>query len=76
MRGRRIYPMMVWQSLAQMKERYGDAWEDMLSQCDTQIYLGVNDQFTKEYVSKALGKTTIRTQGVSSQHKKSFMDSD
>ncbi|UOE78386.1 VirD4-like conjugal transfer protein, CD1115 family [Parageobacillus thermoglucosidasius] len=76
MRGRRIYPMMVWQSLAQMKERYGDAWEDMLSNCDTRIYLGVNDQFTAEYVSKTIGKTTIRTQGVSSQRKKSFMDSD
>ncbi|MED5052561.1 type IV secretory system conjugative DNA transfer family protein [Anoxybacillus rupiensis] len=75
MRGRRIYPMMIWQSLAQMKERYGDGWEDMLSMCDTKIYLGSNDQFTSEYISKTLGKTTIRTQGVSNQERKSFMDS-
>ncbi|MDP2947569.1 MAG: type IV secretory system conjugative DNA transfer family protein, partial [Nanoarchaeota archaeon] len=64
MRGRRIYPMMIWQSLAQMKERYGEAWEDIMSMCDTHIYLGVNDDFTAEYVSKSLGSKTIWTQGL------------
>lgn len=46
MRGRRIYPMMIWQSLAQMRDRYHEGYQDIISQCDTQIYLGVNDNFT------------------------------
>ncbi len=66
MRGRRIYPLMIWQSLAQMKERYKDEWEDMLSQCDTQLVLGVNDQTSAKHVSDELGSTTISTQGTSS----------
>lgn len=67
MRGRRIYPMMIWQSLAQMKDRYKEGWEDILSMCDTQVYLGVNDEFTAKYCSNALGNTTIKTQGISSK---------
>lgn len=65
MRGRRIYPMMIWQSLSQMKNRYKDGWEDIMSMCDTHIYLGVNDEFTAKYCSNSLGNTTIKTQGVS-----------
>lgn len=64
MRGRKIYPMLVFQSLSQMKERYPYSWEDMLSMCDTHIYLGVNDSFTSKYASNALGNTTIKIQGV------------
>lgn len=65
MRGRRIYPMMIWQDLNQMKRMFGDAWEGIIAKCDTQIYLGANDKFTTQYVSEQLGKTTIRTQGTS-----------
>lgn len=65
MRGRRIYPMMIWQSLAQMKARYGDGFEDIMSQCDTKVYLGVNDEFTANYCSNSLGSTTIRVDGES-----------
>lgn len=67
MRGRRIYPMMIWQDLVQMKTMFGDGWDGVIAKCDTQVYLGVNDQTTAEYVSKKLGKTTIRTQGQSSK---------
>lgn len=69
MRGRRIYPMMIWQSLAQMKDRFGEGWEDVLSMCDTHVYLGVNDDFSAEYCSKTLGKTTIKTQNISRSNK-------
>ncbi|WP_061311257.1 VirD4-like conjugal transfer protein, CD1115 family [Clostridium botulinum] len=66
MRGRRIYPMMIWQSLSQMKDRYGDkGFEDILSMCDTHVYLGINDQFTSRYCSDDLGYTTIKTKGTS-----------
>ncbi|MDP4084718.1 MAG: type IV secretory system conjugative DNA transfer family protein [Bacillota bacterium] len=65
MRGRRIYPMMIWQDLVQMKKMFGDSWEGIVAKCDTQVYLGVNDQFTSKYISEKLGKTTIKTQGTS-----------
>ena len=64
MRSRRIYPMLIWQSLPQMKNRYKDCWEDILSMCDTHLYLGINDDFTAQYCSRFLGNTTIKIQGV------------
>jgi type IV secretion system protein VirD4 len=65
MRSRRIYPMLIWQSLPQMKNRYKDCWEDILSMCDTHLYLGINDDFTAQYCSRFLGNTTINIQGIS-----------
>ena len=64
MRSRRIYPMLIWQSLSQIKNRYSNSWEDMLSMCDTHLYLGINDEFTAAYCSNFLGNTTIKTQGI------------
>ncbi len=72
MRSRRIYPMMIWQSLSQTKDRYPNGWEDILSQCDTHIYLGVNDKFTAEYLANQLGKTTIKTEGISKKPDRIF----
>ncbi|MEI7616296.1 MAG: type IV secretory system conjugative DNA transfer family protein [Actinomycetota bacterium] len=62
MRSRRIYPMLIWQSLPQLKNRYADYWEDILSMCDTHLYLGINDDFTANYCSSSLGDTTIKIQ--------------
>ena len=64
MRGRKIYPMMIWQSLSQLKDRYR-GWEDIISMTDTLIFLGINDRFTAEYASSILGRTTIQTFGTS-----------
>lgn len=76
MRGRRIYPMMIWQSLSQMKNRYThDGMEDLMSQCDTHVYLGINDDFTAEYCSKSLGETTIKIKS-SSSHDNGSSESD
>ena len=65
MRSRRIYPMMIWQDLNQIKDIYKDSWETIVSKCDTQVYLGANDNFTADYISKTLGSTTINIQGTS-----------
>lgn len=62
MRSRRIYPMLIWQSLPQLKNRYSSYWEDILSMCDTHLYLGINDDFTANYCSSSLGDTTIKIQ--------------
>jgi len=73
MRGRKIYPMMIWQSLSQMKDRYRNSWEDILSMTDSQLYLGINDDFTARYASNALGNTTIKTQGISRKKEGIFL---
>lgn len=73
MRGRRIYPMMIWQSLSQMKSRYGnEAFEDIMSMCDTHVYLGINDMFTAKYCSDSVGYTTIKIQGTTKEAKGVF----
>lgn len=66
MRGLHIYPMMIWQDLSQMKDIYGDTgFHNIMSMCDTKLYLGVNDEFTANYLSNSLGDTTIKVQGMS-----------
>lgn len=69
-RGRRIYPSMIVQSISQLKDRYKNSWENIISQCDTLVTLGVNDKFTAEYISEILGTTTIKTSSNSSSHRK------
>ena len=66
MRGRRIYPAIIIQSISQLKDRYKNSWENIISQCDTLINLGVNDKYTANYVSDMLGTTTIKTASSSS----------
>ncbi|MFO7928774.1 MAG: TraM recognition domain-containing protein [Candidatus Humimicrobiaceae bacterium] len=55
-----------------MKNRYKDCWEDILSMCDTHLYLGINDDFTAQYCSRFLGNTTIKIQGTSRDMKGYF----
>lgn len=71
MRSRHIYPIMIWQSLPQMKDRYpNDAWLDIISMCDTRMLLAANDEVTKKYFSDELGPTTIKTEGESKSIKR------
>ncbi|MGM1023167.1 MAG: VirD4-like conjugal transfer protein, CD1115 family [Bacillota bacterium] len=71
MRSRHIYPLMIWQSLPQLKDRYPDqAWLDIISMCDTRLLLAANDEVTKKYFSDELGKTTIETEGGSKSIKR------
>ncbi len=54
----------IWafvQSLSQLKELYGeDGMNTMISNAGVLQVFGVKDQFTTEYVSKRLGKTTYK----------------
>ena len=50
----------IWQSLSQMKSRYKDDWEEMLSNSSTLILLGTNEETTAKYFSEIMGKATIR----------------
>ena len=52
--------MPILQSLAQIKTLFADgAWEGIVGNCDTFLYLGGNEASTFEYISKMLGKWTI-----------------
>lgn len=61
MRSRGISVAIIIQNLAQLKAMFKDSWENITGNCATLLYLGGNEQSTHEYVSKMLGKATIRT---------------
>ena len=61
MRSRLIFVSIILQNLAQIKALYKDTWESIMGNCDSQLYLGGNEQSTHEYISKELGKATIDT---------------
>lgn len=63
MRSRGIYPMMIWHSLPQLQDKYGEKLaKAILASCDTKILLACNELDTAEFFTKYLGKTTIETQ--------------
>lgn len=67
-RSRGIYCVPILQSLAQIKKLFKDgAWEGVVGNCDTFVYLGGNEQSSHKYVSELLGKWTIdkKTEGES-----------
>jgi type IV secretion system protein VirD4 len=47
------------QDLNQLNELYGHGWQTIIGNCSIRQFLGVNDNFTAEYVSRALGQTTL-----------------
>lgn len=51
---------IVLQGLSQLKALYEKQWDSILGNCSIFNFLGTNDQESKEYVSKKLGKTTVR----------------
>jgi type IV secretion system protein VirD4 len=48
------------QDLNQLNELYGHGWQTIVGNCALKQFLGVNDNFTAEYVSHALGVTTVQ----------------
>ncbi len=52
---------IILQALSQLKARYKDSWEIIVGNCDSLLFLGGNDETTLNYLSKGLGKETIRT---------------
>lgn len=64
-RGQNITMWAFVQSLSQLKEIYGeDGMNTLISNASVLQVFGVKDQFTKEYVSKALGDTTLIKQSI------------
>lgn len=59
-RSHNIRICMVLQGLSQLKALYEKTWESIIGNCSIFTFLGTNDMDSKEYVSKKLGKTTVR----------------
>jgi type IV secretion system protein VirD4 len=58
-RSKGVVVWTIWQSLAQIKERYEKSWETILGNCDVQQYFGINHPETAKYVSELAGETTV-----------------
>lgn len=59
-RSHNIRICIVLQGLSQLKALYEKTWESIIGNCSIFTFLGTNDMDSKEYVSKKLGKTTVR----------------
>lgn len=60
-RSRNINIQAVVQSIAQISNRYPkNVWQEIVGDCDYQLFLGCNDAMTAEYISEACGEITVR----------------
>ena len=59
-RSHNIRLCIVLQGLSQLKALYEKTWESIVGNCSIFTFLGTNDLDSREYVSKKLGKTTVR----------------
>lgn len=59
---------IVLQNLGQLRRVYKEGWETFLANCGTKVFFGVDDKFTREYVSELIGETEIiRSTGTTSE---------
>ena len=66
-RSRGINISVIFQNIAQLQNRYPyGAWQEILGNCDTQLFLGCTDQETAAYISDRTGDVTV---GVASKTK-------
>lgn len=66
-RSRNISIYCIFQNLPQMQNRYPlNQWQEIIGNCDTQLFLGCTDEVTAEFISSRSGDITV---GVSSEAK-------
>lgn len=77
MRGYNISCSIILQNIAQIKSKYKDDWEGLISNCDSLLFIGSTEYSTLEYLSKMYGKQTITTKdrSMSDGKQKSFSGS-
>lgn len=60
-RSRNINLQAATQGIAQLSNRYPrNEWQEIVGDCDYQLFLGCNDMMTAEYISTQCGNTTVR----------------
>ena len=61
-RGFNLHCILAIQGVAQISDRYpGREWEEIIGNCDVQLFLGANDKMTADYWSSKIGMASIRT---------------
>lgn len=80
-RSRKISFSVILQNLDQLEAIYDKAYETIMGNCDTHLFLGNNSTKTVEYFSKALGEKTISRESISKSkdkdgHKSGTSDSE
>lgn len=80
-RSRKISFSVILQNLDQLEAIYDKAYETIMGNCDTHLFLGSNSTKTVEYFSKALGEKTISRESISKSkdkdgHKSGTSDSE
>jgi type IV secretion system protein VirD4 len=68
--------ILMYQSLGQLKKCWPDGGDQTLLSNTTQVYFGVNDQQTAEYISARLGEETIVIQSGGTSTGRSRQSSD
>lgn len=51
---------LILQNIFQLKESYKEGWNDIMSNCAYKWFCNINEASTAEYLSKTLGKKTVR----------------
>ena len=65
-RSRNISMSCVFQNLAGLQNRYPqNQWQEILGNCDVQLFLGCTDQLTAEYVSQRTGIDSVMVSSTS-----------
>ncbi len=60
-RSRNINIQAAIQSIAQIANRYPrNEWQEIIGDCDYQLFLGCNDMMTAEHISDQCGEVTVR----------------
>lgn len=49
----------IVQGFTQLKSVYGENWEIFVSNAGTKLFFGIDDNFTRDYISKQLGETEV-----------------
>ena len=66
-RSRQLSISCIFQNLPQMQNRYPlNQWQEIIGNCDTQLFLGCTDELTAEFISNRTGEVSV---AVSSQAK-------
>lgn len=70
MRKYEISCAIIIQNMAQLETMYKESWKTIVGNCDEFIYLGGHESSSTEYVSKMLGKQTIKSRNSSKTYGK------
>lgn len=67
-RSRDISVSVIFQNIAQLENRYPlNQWQEILGNCDTQLFLGCTDEVTAEFISDRTGEVTVGIQSTSKE---------